>query len=760
MLQRRRRKSSSSSEAEARWKRKRRRPAAALAALAILCGAAAAFASTTAATSAAATAAGAPQAGIPSTLMSVLGDVGRQLLDPGGRRDGLTLLLATATVIPMAKAAGLSPILGFLATGVALGPNGLGIVTELSTTEALAELGVVFFLFEMGLELSMERLGAMKKEIFGLGLAQFVATTAICGKLVHVIGGGAVSATAAGLVGGALALSSSAFVLQLLRDQDELGTTHGRASLGVLLLQDLAVVPLLVLTPLLAGGGGSGLVVPLVIAGLKAVAAVIGVEWLGKKVLNKAFDRAARSGSQEAFLSVVLLAAVGVSGVTESIGLSDTLGAFLAGVSLSETKYASKVEADVAPFRGMLLGLFFVTVGFSIDVNLIAAKPLLITGLAAGLLGIKAAIIWLLGLAFRVPMSSSLRSGCLLAQGGEFGFVAFGLANRLGLLSDAATRLLLTVVALSMAATPVVAGIGASAARFLEDGKKKRKTAEAAKAASPASASDAAKSVGNGATTAAEEEEDDDIFGSGGKKDELPDVVVCGYSQLGKVVCETLDTKLRRYVVIEKNPTKAEAARRDGRPVYQGDLTNPATQRKFRVKDAKLVVVAINGDPTATNQVVIALKRNSPEVKIVARATDQKHVRRLRRMGDNVVAVVPTLRDDSRLMTLPFGGAVLRGLGARADDVDMLIEEKRRAILGPIYAPKKVSGAVPDSVDAESALESEGDKVSATDVDDDDDDDSPKPLMAQCLSDDVTSEKDGNLKIVVGNANETLVTSS
>lgn len=680
----------------------------------------------------------------------VLGDLCRQLLEPGARRDSMTLLLATATVIPLAKAAGLSPILGFLATGVALGPNGLGVVTELSTTEALAELGVVFFLFEMGLELSMERLGAMKREIFGLGLAQFVATMLIVGKLVHVLGGGSVSATAAGLAGGALALSSSAFVLQLLRDQDELGTAHGRASLGVLLLQDLAVVPLLVLTPLLAGGGSGSVIGPLVIAALKAVAAVVSVEFLGKRVLNRAFERAARSGSQEAFLSVIFLAALGVSGLTESIGLSDTLGAFLAGVSLSETKYSSKVEADVAPFRGMLLGLFFVTVGFSIDVQLVAAKPLLLAVLAASLLSIKAVVLCLLGLAFGLPVSSALRSGCLLAQGGEFGFVAFGLANRLGLLGDYATRLLLTTVALSMAATPLVAGLGASVARFLDDDRTaKRRSADQLPQAQ-----------------AAADLPLPDVPGSDAVAKDEPDVVVVGYGRLGRVVCETLDAKLRRYVVIEKDAAKATAARRDGRPVYQGDLTVADTQRKFRVNDARLAVVAIKGNQIATNAVVLALKRNCPQLKVVARAADQKHARRLRRFGETVVPIVPSLRDDSRLLALPFGGAVLRGLGYRADDVDMLIEEKRRAILGPVYprdVPSKPS-ATKTTTDMENlSAPVDRDDTAPPPTRDDDDDDEPKPLMAQCLSDDALPREEA-LKIALvsvdDNKNETALVSS
>lgn len=615
-----------------------------------------------------------------------LKDVASELLTAGARRDSLTLLLASATIIPLAKAMGLSPILGFMATGVSLGPNGLGVVTELSTTEQLAELGVIFFLFEMGLELSLETLGAMKKEIFGLGLAQFLSTSVLAGIAASMLSGGSIAASVCGLVGGALALSSSAFVLQLLRDQDELGTTHGRASLGVLLLQDITVVPLLVVTPLLGGGGGS-LALALAAAALKAVLAVAVVELVCKRVLDMAFDRAARSRSQEAFLAVALLAALGVSSFTESIGLSDSMGAFLAGVALSETRYSKRVEADVAPFRGMLLGLFFVTVGFSIDVDLVCASPFVVTGLAAGILALKAFVLGALGLLFRLPVASAVRSGALLSQGGEFGFVMFGLAAKLGLITQELSRLLVTTVALSMAATPVVAALGNAVARKIN---------QRSAAQQP--------SLENVAVC---EEPQPDESSAGC-------VVVCGYGKLGRVVCEALDRKLQRYVVIEKDVAKVAAARRDGRPVFCGDLTQPETIARFGVADARLAVVAQQSDPRATTNIVLALRRSNPQLRVVARAKDKNHQRRLNRLGGSVVqAIVPTLKDDSKLLTFPFGGAVLRGLDFRADEVDMLIEDKRRAILG-------------DGDSSLSILQRPALVV----------DEVPKSLMAQCLDDD------------------------
>ena len=355
---------------------------------------------------------------------SFLGAAGASLCRAGARRDGLMMLSSFALAIPALKGMGVSPVLGFMATGVALGPHGLAVVSDLRMTEALAELGVCFFLFEMGLELSMERLRALKKEILGLGVAQYAATTALLAAAARAVLGPAAPAGAALVVGASLALSSSAFALQLLRDTNDLATAHGRAALGVLLLQDLAVVPLLASIPMLAGGQ-SAVLSAVGAALLKGIVALGFVELVGKRVIDTLFYFAAKSKSQEAFLAVVLLTVLSMSSLAEAFALSAPLGAFLAGVGLSETRYRYQVEADVAPFRGVLLGLFFATVGFSIDPRAIAANPARISGAVLGLVGGKAAVLGGLGALFRLPASSAVRTGLLLAPGGEFAFVAF-----------------------------------------------------------------------------------------------------------------------------------------------------------------------------------------------------------------------------------------------------------------------------------------------------------------------------------------------
>lgn len=383
----------------------------------------------------------------------------------GPKSDTLLLLLATALITPLCKRFGTSPILGFLASGMLLGPNGWGLINGIHTTETMAELGIVFFLFEMGIELSFDRLISMRKDVFGLGLSQFLGTALVVAGIGKLAG---LPSNALVVLGGGIALSSSAFVLQLLKDKDQLATRFGKASFGVLLFQDLAVVPLLVVTPILAGGG-QGLAAAVGSAVLKATMALGFIAFAGRVILNPLFKTVAAAQSQEAFLGVILLTVLSMSFMTEGLGLSNTLGAFLAGVLLSETKYRYQVEADIAPFRGVLLGLFFVTVGFEIDLGLIASNLPLVGSIVFGIIAVKAAITTIASLAFGLSLSTSQQTGLILAQGGEFAFVAFGLARSLGIFSPNLTKLMLTSVSLTMALTPALANLGGKISKRLEE---------------------------------------------------------------------------------------------------------------------------------------------------------------------------------------------------------------------------------------------------------------------------------------------------
>ncbi len=568
----------------------------------------------------------------------------------GPKSDTLLLLLATSLITPVCKRMGVSTILGFLAAGMALGPNALGLISGIHTTETLAELGIVFFLFEMGIELSVERLMSMKKDVFGLGLSQFGLTAiaiALAGRFWNL------PANALVVLGGGLALSSSAFVLQLLKDNNQLATRFGKASFGVLLFQDLAVVPLLVVTPILAGGG-QGLASALGSAFVKAFMALTSIAFAGRVILNPLFKLVAQSNSQEAFLGVVLLTVLSMSFMTEGLGLSNTLGAFLAGVLLSETKYRYQIEADIAPFRGILLGLFFVTVGFEIDFNLIASNLPLVSSLVAGILFIKTTVLTLLSRAFGLSLSTSLQTGLILSQGGEFAFVAFGLARSLGILDPATTKLMLTSVALTMAVTPSLASLGGKVAKKLEED------------------SDFTHYLGQDSD--ANEIKESDNF-----------VVVVGYGQVGRLVCNLLDKKLYKYVGLEINPNKAIQARNQGLPVFYGDIGRPEVAEAFGVEKANAIIVTIS-DRDLTNRAVISLRRQFPDKKIFARATNADHAERLQKNLD-VIAMVPVVPEDSILLTLPFGGAVLRSLGAAQEEVNAILERTRKEVLEARTSP-------------------------------------------------------------------------
>ncbi|KAL3763648.1 hypothetical protein ACHAWU_009072 [Discostella pseudostelligera] len=605
------------------------------------------------------------------TFREAISDLNKYMKGP--KSDTLFLLFATALITPLCKLVGTSPILGFLASGMLLGPNGFGVISGIHTTETLAELGIVFFLFEMGIELSVERLKSMKKDVFGLGLSQYTLTAVVLGLAAKFFGG--LSGPASVVVGGALSLSSSAFVLQLIKDKKELATRFGKASFGVLLLQDLAVVPLLVATPILAGSGsmasalGSALV--------KAAMALSGIAMAGRFALNPLFKTVAAANSQEAFLGVILFTALGMSFLTEGLGLSNTLGAFLAGVLLSETKYRYQVEADIAPFRGILLGLFFVTVGFEIDIHLIANNLPVVSAIVAGILGLKAGILALLCKLFGLSDSTSTRTGLILSQGGEFAFVAFALARSLGILDKGTTKMLLTCVSLTMALTPLLDEVGSNIAQKLEEG------------------SNFTHYMG----------QDDDALEITESDADTGFVVVVGYGVVGKVVCDLLDKKFVKYVGMEKDPRKAIQARNKGLPVFFGDVGRQEVAEAFNIGKAKAVIVTISDKAEAT-RAVIALRRLYPDKPIFARAKDADHAKRLQSTLD-VAAMVPIFPEDNLLLTLPFGGAVLRSLGFPAEEVNYILAEKRREVL----SGKELERFEEESVMAQLGVEKDDDEV-------------------------------------------------
>lgn len=396
---------------------------------------------------------------------------GLQTYLEGPKSDTLLLLLTTALNTPICKAIKTSPILGFLALGILFGPNGFALINDVHKTEMMADLGIVFFLFEMGIHLDFKTLMSMRKDVFGLGGSQFLVTGLVVALIAGLCG---LSPAAQIILGGGLALSSSAFVLQLLKDKNQLSTQFGKSSFGVLLLQDLAVVPLLVITPILAGGGG-GLADALGTAAVKASIALGTIAVAGKFLLNPFFETVVKAQSQESFVGAILFTVLGMSFLTEGLGLSNTLGAFLAGVLLSETDYRHEIEKEIAVFRGILVGLFFFTVGFEIDIDLITSKAGLVSSVVFGIVALKTLIAASLSLAFGLSQGTAQRVGLILSQGGEFAFVAFRLARSHGILDDDLTKLLLTCVSLTMGVTPFLEEFGSKMALKLEPQPKKRR---------------------------------------------------------------------------------------------------------------------------------------------------------------------------------------------------------------------------------------------------------------------------------------------
>jgi len=528
--------------------------------------------------------------------------------------------------------------------GTMLGPNGLSWFRDVHMVDMLGELGIVFFLFEMGLELSLERLKAMRKDVFGLGSSQFLLTAAAGTGLSMACG---LPTAAAVTIGGSLSLSSSAFVLQLLKDKEAMGARHGKASFGILLLQDLAVVPLLVVVELLAKGG-AGLGKALAIAGVKALVALLSMSFIGRKLLNPVFYQVAKSDSQEAFLSIIFTTVLLMSFITQGIGLSNTLGAFLAGLLLAETKYRYQIESDIAPFRGLLLGFFFITVGFSIDLKLLVREfPRILSILTTMVVG-KASIITALCLAFGLSFASAQQTGLLNSQGGEFAFVAFAIAERSGLLPEKLTKILLTTVALSMAITPALGELGSTIANKLESSQ--------------------------GFTHYLGSDKEGKEVKEDIQNEEF--VLVIGYGRVGKMVCDMLDRKFIRYIAIDSRPKKTIEPRSKGLPVFFGDVTRPEVLKSFDAGKAKACVISID-DVTATNKAVVSLRKNYPALPILVRAKNSAHQEKLQSLFDDVFALCPILPEDSVLLTLPFGGAVLQQIGVAKPEIDAILEEFR-----------------------------------------------------------------------------------
>jgi CPA2 family monovalent cation:H+ antiporter-2 len=544
----------------------------------------------------------------------------------------LGFLLAPVLVVPLFRRLRSSATVGYLVAGILIGPQLLGVIVESELTNLLAELGVAFLLFAVGLELSLARLKVMRRLVFGLGALQVVLTACVIGVIAVMLGA---KLGAAIVVGSALALSSTAFVLQLLVERGEQVTRFGRATVAILLFQDLAVVPLLVLVPALAPDRGS-VALTLGISLVKAGAALVLIIAIGRFVLRPVFRMVAATRSPELFVSATLLVVVGMGWLAVQAGLPMPLGAFLAGLLLSETEYRHQVEADIRPFRGLLLGLFFMTVGLSMDLGVVSERPTEVAVVVLGLLTAKVALIFVLCLAFRLPAEEALRVGFLLAQGGEFGFVLFDVATARGVLLAADGQMLTAVVALSMIVTPFLSQIGG----FL-----------AARMSHPSEA---------GLQTLREE--------TAALRDH---VVVAGFGRVGQTVAKVLAGADVPYVALDLDVKRIARARADHLPVFYGDAARVDVLAAAGAGRARAVVLTID-QPQVIDRAVAALRSHFAELRIFVRGRDLEHGRRLTDAG--ATAVVPEAVEAS----LQLGVLVLDALGTGAEAAARVVHELRQ----------------------------------------------------------------------------------
>ncbi|KAI3436796.1 hypothetical protein D9Q98_006207 [Chlorella vulgaris] len=562
--------------------------------------------------------------------------------------DFLTFLIATVLVVPVFKSAKQSPVLGYLFAGLVLGQ--LGLFRNLEEVEKLSELGVLFLLFEMGLELSIDRLRALASFAFGMGTLQMLICTVaftVLGlppgdayfsqfleNVLHATPALAELRTVdeAIVIGAALSLSSSAFVLQLLRERGELDSRFGQATLGILLLQDIATVPFLVLLPLVEGSNAAllegqdtiSLVQQLGPTALKTLGG-LGIVLLGGRLfMRRVFELVAEARSEETFIALVLLTVTGASLLTQRLGFSDTLGAFVAGVLLSETNFKTQVEADIQPFRGILLGLFFVTTGSSLDVGLLVQEWPLVLALLAGLLSLKITVISALGPLFGLTRAESVRTGFVLSQGGEFAFVLLALANQLEVLPAELNRLLIIVVVLSMALTPLLTEVGKQFGGKLGAG-----TGQAA------------------------------LLSSEGYNQQDP-VIICGFGGVGQTVANMLESPaLGRplpYVAFDNNVGRVQAAQEAGFNVLFGDGTRKAVLQAAGIDKPRAIAVGYTARQKAVSAVE-ALHETYPGVPIYVRALDMQHAAMLRGAGATEVVVAEAEAG------LVVGGHLARELG-------------------------------------------------------------------------------------------------
>jgi len=545
-------------------------------------------------------------------------------------REALLFLALAGILVPVLQRLRVNQMLGFLAVGILFGPHGvsdwgggapwLALVTfqDVEQIKSLAELGIVFLMFMIGLELSPTRLWSLRRDVFGTGMAQVGITACVIGLFAYAFGNPPAAAMAVGLT---LAMSSTAVAMELMSKQHALKTALGQKCFGILMLQDLAVVPALILVEGLAGNGGQALGWSLLIAVAKAAATITLLYVVGRRIAKPLLSSAAVQRQPDVFVALILLMVLGIAALTAASGLSLALGALLAGLLLADTEFQYEVEIIVEPFKGLLMGLFFMAVGMEVDLRLVAEFPLLLPASVLGLLVIKAGVVALL--LSRLGWATALQGGLLLGQGGEFAFIILAYAVSTRLLTPEASQFLLLVVSLSMLIAPGAAAAGAALAR------RDRARREAA-------ASDS------------QEQPAADLSGH---------VIIGGFGRVGRLIADVLDKQGIKYIAVERDRRLVDDARskRHDDRVFSGDASLPELLRRLGVNEAACVVLTMD-DPHAALHAVGALRRHYPALCLLARARDEKHARALKQAGATEV-VSEAVESGLQLASFALGAA-------------------------------------------------------------------------------------------------------
>jgi len=572
--------------------------------------------------------------------------------------DALVVLGTAGILVPILSRLGFSPVLGYLAAGALLGPLGLGsliqsfpvlywfTIGDYADVAGIAELGIVFLLFLIGLELSLPRLLTMRRLVFGFGGLQVLLTTALLAGAAAYSGKTLPEAI---ILGASLSLSSTAIVLELLSKQERLKTAAGRASFSVLLAQDLAVIPILIFIGLLAAGPRGTVLGSLANAFVQAVIALAVIVLFGRFLLRPLFRLVASTHSSDLFIATALFVIIAAGVIANQAGLSMALGGFVAGLLLAETEYRKAVEATIEPVKGLLVGIFFFTVGMAIDIRALVREPLLLASAVVGLIGVKSLLIIGLARLFRLSWPVAVEMGLLLGAGGEFAFVSLVAAAGSNLIDRSTASFALTVTAVTMALIPLLSHLA-------------RRFASRLRAA--------------GATPS------ELMMRPTGRQRHA---IVVGYGRVGKVVCALLKEHGVPYIAADFDASTVTHDRRDGHDVYYGDAADPKFLEICGLADAAGVIITIHTHQLI-DDIVEHVRAMRPDVLIVSRARDADHARHLYRLG--ATDAVPEAIEAS----LQLSEAALVGLGLATGPVIASIHEKRDEIRRGLQQAARAAG--------------------------------------------------------------------